>query len=151
MSQRRHIQMGSSAVLASAVFLLGGCVSDVPKQVDVFCWAEEEGLILPDDKWDSKWEPESDVICTPISGKAAAATGGDGAQPPTDPSDPATPPTTGPGNNVYAFAGQSGTGAGISGPGYTANSTAGGGNTSASADGYTVTVVGGVISIDTPD
>ena len=137
MSHRRHIPGCSTAVLVSAMFLLSGCVSDVPKQVDVFCWAEDEGLIRPDDKWDSKWgdkyDPEADVICTPVSGKAAATTGGDGTSPPNVPATPgvpSTPPSNPPTPTVVSGGGANGDG-----------------HVSATGDGWTVVSGGGAVTI----
>lgn len=72
---------------ATAVSVLTGCVADQPKQVNVFCWAEAHGAVLPEEKW---MRPPG-VVCTPIAEKAVTSTGGDGSPSPTDPEKPDVP------------------------------------------------------------
>lgn len=86
---------------ATAVSVLTGCVADQPKQVNVFCWAEAHGAVLPEEKW---MRPPG-VVCTPIAEKAVTSTGGDGSPSPTEPPTPPPPPrvTSGlPGGGVEA-------------------------------------------------
>ena len=88
MSFRPHSLWQPVLFTASTALLLGGCVADEPRQVNVFCWAEAQGVVMPEEKW---MRPPG-VVCTPIAQVAATTAGPDrSADPAKTPDRPSNP------------------------------------------------------------
>jgi hypothetical protein len=88
MSLRPHSFWQPVLFTASTALLLGGCVADEPRQVNVFCWAEAQGVVMPEEKW---MRPPG-VVCTPIAQVAATTAGPDrSADPAKTPDRPSNP------------------------------------------------------------